>query len=68
MAKRCGLQFNPPAIVLIYEHKESEKIRKRIIPVRNFSKYSGKALYFQFVIVFLLMAVCGNMNLLADFN
>ncbi|XP_045905918.1 centrosomal protein of 19 kDa isoform X2 [Micropterus dolomieu] len=39
-AKRCGVQFSPPAIVLIYEHKETQKVRKRIIPVRNFSKYS----------------------------
>lgn len=42
-AKRCGLQFSPPAIVLIYENTETTKVRKRIIPVRNFSKYSGKA-------------------------
>uniref|UniRef100_A0A3Q3VSL3 Centrosomal protein of 19 kDa n=1 Tax=Mola mola TaxID=94237 RepID=A0A3Q3VSL3_MOLML len=40
VAKRCGLQFSPPAIVLIYENKETKKTRKRIIPVRNFSKYS----------------------------
>ncbi|XP_008280188.1 centrosomal protein of 19 kDa [Stegastes partitus] len=39
-AKRCGVQFNPPSIVLIYEHTETKKVRKRIIPVRNFSKYS----------------------------
>ncbi|XP_069006728.1 centrosomal protein of 19 kDa [Embiotoca jacksoni] len=40
VAKRCGVQFKPPSIVLIYEHTESKKVRKRIIPVRNFSKYS----------------------------
>lgn len=40
VAKRCGVQFNPPSIVLIYEHKETRKVRKRIIPVRNFSKCS----------------------------
>ncbi|XP_068174536.1 centrosomal protein of 19 kDa [Antennarius striatus] len=40
VAKRCGVQFNPPSIVLIYEHRESKTVRKRIIPVRNFSKYS----------------------------
>ncbi|XP_029905910.1 centrosomal protein of 19 kDa [Myripristis murdjan] len=39
-AKRCGVQFNPPSIILIYEEKDSRKVRKRIIPVRNFSKYS----------------------------
>lgn len=37
--KRCGVQFDPPSIVLIYEDK-ANKLRKRIIPVRNFSKYS----------------------------
>ncbi|KAL3047457.1 hypothetical protein OYC64_021628 [Pagothenia borchgrevinki] len=39
-AKRCGVQFSPPSIVLIYQHKETKDVRKRIIPVRNFSKYS----------------------------
>ncbi|KAL1022907.1 hypothetical protein UPYG_G00034050 [Umbra pygmaea] len=39
-AKRCGVKFNPPSIVLIYECKDTNKMRKRIIPVRNFSKYS----------------------------
>ncbi|XP_074492153.1 centrosomal protein of 19 kDa [Sebastes fasciatus] len=39
-AKRCGVQFSPPSIVLIYQHKETQHVRKRIIPVRNFSKYS----------------------------
>lgn len=43
-AKRCGVQFSPPSVVVIYEHKETKKVRKRVIPVRNFSKYSGKAL------------------------
>uniref|UniRef100_A0A3Q3F4I4 Centrosomal protein of 19 kDa n=1 Tax=Labrus bergylta TaxID=56723 RepID=A0A3Q3F4I4_9LABR len=42
-AKRCGVQFSPPSIVLIYQHKDNNSVRKRIIPVRNFSKYSGKA-------------------------
>ncbi|MEQ2254986.1 Centrosomal protein of 19 kDa [Ilyodon furcidens] len=39
-AKRCGVQFSPPSIVLIYVHTDTKKMRKRIIPVRNFSKYS----------------------------
>ncbi|CAN9500656.1 unnamed protein product [Ophioblennius macclurei] len=39
-AKRCGVQFSPPSIVLIYERSDMEKLRKRIIPVRNFSQYS----------------------------
>ncbi|XP_029355640.1 centrosomal protein of 19 kDa [Echeneis naucrates] len=39
-AKRCGVQFSPPSIILIYQNTETKKVRKRIIPVRNFSKYS----------------------------
>ncbi|KAM9384589.1 centrosomal protein of 19 kDa [Pholidichthys leucotaenia] len=39
-AKRCGVQFSPPSIVIIYVHTETKKVRKRIIPVRNFSKNS----------------------------
>ncbi|XP_076009714.1 centrosomal protein of 19 kDa [Genypterus blacodes] len=38
--KRCGVQFSPPSIVLVYEDMETNNVRKRIIPVRNFSKYS----------------------------
>ncbi|MFT7809695.1 centrosomal protein of 19 kDa [Arapaima gigas] len=40
VAKRCGIKFVPPAIVLIYEHSDTKKIRQRIMPVRNFSKFS----------------------------
>lgn len=40
-AKRCGVQFNPPSIILIYEHKDTKRVRKRVMPVRSFSKYSG---------------------------
>ncbi|XP_053286139.1 centrosomal protein of 19 kDa [Pleuronectes platessa] len=43
-AKRCGVKFSPPAVVLIYQHTETQKIRKRIIPLRNFSKYSDYSL------------------------
>lgn len=39
-AKRCGVQFSPPSIILVYQHTDTNKVRKRIIPVRNFSKYS----------------------------
>ncbi|XP_012721836.1 centrosomal protein of 19 kDa [Fundulus heteroclitus] len=39
-AKRCGVRFSPPSIVLMYVHTDTKKMRKRIIPVRNFSKYS----------------------------
>ncbi|XP_010870160.1 centrosomal protein of 19 kDa [Esox lucius] len=40
VAKRCGVKFSPPSVVLIYESKDTKTIRKRIIPVRNFSKCS----------------------------
>uniref|UniRef100_A0A8C2GRI3 Centrosomal protein of 19 kDa n=1 Tax=Cyprinus carpio TaxID=7962 RepID=A0A8C2GRI3_CYPCA len=40
VAKRCGVKFVPPSIILIYENTNSSKMRKRVIPVRNFSQYS----------------------------
>ncbi|KAM8888972.1 centrosomal protein of 19 kDa isoform 2-T2 [Synchiropus picturatus] len=43
-AKRCGVQFDPPSIVVIYEITETKKLRKRTIPVRNFSKYSESSM------------------------
>ncbi|KAM9762899.1 centrosomal protein of 19 kDa [Menidia menidia] len=43
-AKRCGVHFNPPSIVLMYINTENNKMRKRIIPVRSFSKYSDCSL------------------------
>uniref|UniRef100_A0A8I3S7G7 Centrosomal protein of 19 kDa n=1 Tax=Canis lupus familiaris TaxID=9615 RepID=A0A8I3S7G7_CANLF len=39
-AKKCGIRFQPPAIILIYENEMKEKSRQRIMPVRNFSKFS----------------------------
>ncbi|XP_032154026.1 centrosomal protein of 19 kDa isoform X2 [Sapajus apella] len=39
-AKKCGIRFQPPAIILIYENEIKGKIRQRIMPVRNFSKFS----------------------------
>nr|DBA25853.1 TPA: hypothetical protein GDO54_010197 [Pyxicephalus adspersus] len=38
-AKKCGIRFEPPAIVLVYEKMEG-KTRQRIMPIRNFSKFS----------------------------
>ncbi|XP_041790830.1 centrosomal protein of 19 kDa [Chelmon rostratus] len=43
-AKRCGVQFSPPSIIIIYEHTETKSVRKRVIPVRNFSKYSDHSM------------------------
>lgn len=40
VAKRCGVKFTPPSIIIIYENKTTGKMRKRVIPVRNFSQYS----------------------------
>ncbi|KAM5293270.1 centrosomal protein of 19 kDa [Ctenodactylus gundi] len=39
-AKRCGIRFQPPAIILVYENEIKGKKRQRIMPVRNFSKFS----------------------------
>lgn len=41
VAKKCGVKFKPPAIVLLYEDKTTKKMRQRVMPVRNFSKFSG---------------------------
>ncbi|KAJ7992930.1 hypothetical protein DPEC_G00267180 [Dallia pectoralis] len=40
VAKQCGVKFSPPSVVLIYESKDTKTMRKRIIPVRNFSNSS----------------------------
>ncbi|XP_018596633.2 centrosomal protein of 19 kDa [Scleropages formosus] len=40
LAKRCGVKFDPPSIVLVYEESDTKKMRQRIMPVRNFSKFS----------------------------
>ncbi|KAG5276179.1 hypothetical protein AALO_G00128860 [Alosa alosa] len=40
VAKRCGVNFSPPSVVVIYEAKDTGKMRKRVIPVRDFSQFS----------------------------
>ncbi|XP_054839555.1 centrosomal protein of 19 kDa [Eublepharis macularius] len=40
VAKKCGIQLQPPSIILIYEDRLKNNVRKRIMPVRNFSKFS----------------------------
>ncbi|KAM9128120.1 centrosomal protein of 19 kDa isoform 1-T5 [Pangshura tecta] len=40
VAKKCGIRFQPPSIILIYEDKNKDRARQRIIPIRNFSKFS----------------------------
>ncbi|XP_069831729.1 centrosomal protein of 19 kDa [Dendropsophus ebraccatus] len=39
-AIKCGVRFEPPAIILVYEKTEEGKSRQRIMPIRNFSKFS----------------------------
>lgn len=60
-AKRCGVMFDPPSIVLIYENEDRGKIRKRVIPVRNFSQYSG--LMFVFILQTLNVKIIINHKL-----
>lgn len=36
---KCGVRFDPPALVLCY--KQSGKIRRRSMPLRNFNKHAG---------------------------
>lgn len=45
-AKRCGIKFEPPSVILIYENEHTNKLRKRVMPVRSFSQYSGNRLVF----------------------
>ncbi|NWY99177.1 CEP19 protein, partial [Loxia curvirostra] len=39
-AQKCGICFQPPAIILIYRDNIQDKTRQRIMPVRNFSRFS----------------------------
>ncbi|XP_064576750.1 centrosomal protein of 19 kDa [Zonotrichia leucophrys gambelii] len=39
-AQKCGICFQPPSIILIYRDNVQEKTRQRIMPIRNFSRYS----------------------------
>ncbi|NWI92105.1 CEP19 protein, partial [Pitta sordida] len=39
-AHKCGIRFQPPSIVLIYRDNSQGKTRRRLIPVRNFSRFS----------------------------
>ncbi|XP_032661839.1 centrosomal protein of 19 kDa [Chelonoidis abingdonii] len=40
VAKKCGIRFQPPSIILIYEDKNKDRARQRIMPIRNFCKFS----------------------------
>ncbi|XP_056354324.1 centrosomal protein of 19 kDa [Oenanthe melanoleuca] len=39
-AQKCGICFQPPSIILIYRDNSQDKTRQRIMPVRNFSRFS----------------------------
>ncbi|NWR42462.1 CEP19 protein, partial [Regulus satrapa] len=39
-AQKCGIRFQPPSIVLIYRDNSRNETRRRVMPVRNFSKFS----------------------------
>ncbi|NXI77158.1 CEP19 protein, partial [Rhipidura dahli] len=39
-AQKCGVCFQPPSIILIYRDDRQDKTRQRIMPIRNFSKFS----------------------------
>ncbi|KAM7160536.1 centrosomal protein of 19 kDa isoform 1-T2 [Macrochelys suwanniensis] len=40
VAKKCGIRFQPPSVILIYEDENKDRVRQRIMPIRNFSKFS----------------------------
>ncbi|XP_078521886.1 centrosomal protein of 19 kDa [Lissotriton helveticus] len=43
LARKCGIRYQPPAIILVYNEEENGsegKMRQRIMPIRNFSKFS----------------------------
>ncbi|XP_064639232.1 centrosomal protein of 19 kDa-like [Lineus longissimus] len=39
--KKCGIKYNPPSIILDYVVSKSGKLRRRTMPLRNFSKWSS---------------------------
>ncbi|XP_023789225.1 centrosomal protein of 19 kDa [Cyanistes caeruleus] len=39
-AQKCGICFQPPSIILIYRDHGQDKTRQRIMPIRNFSRFS----------------------------
>ncbi|XP_023933243.1 centrosomal protein of 19 kDa [Lingula anatina] len=39
--KKCGIRFNPPAIIVTYLIVSKNKLHRRTMPVRNFTKNSG---------------------------
>lgn len=38
--QKCGVKFDPPAIVVMYSDNGSDKVRRRTMPLREFTKTS----------------------------
>ncbi|CAL1528613.1 unnamed protein product [Lymnaea stagnalis] len=38
---KCGVKFDPPALVLNYKDRKTGKLRQRSMPLRNFNKNTG---------------------------
>lgn len=38
---KCGVKFDPPAIMIVYNEKGSKKQRQRTMPLRDFTKNSN---------------------------
>ena len=43
--KKCGVRFDPPAVVVLYKIIKTGKLHRRTMPLRSFSKNSGVARY-----------------------
>lgn len=44
-AHKIGIKFNPPALLLLYELKDSKQLKKRLMPIRNFTLDSNVKLF-----------------------
>jgi len=38
---KCGVRFDPPALVISYKDWKTSKLRRRSMPLRNFGKHSS---------------------------
>ena len=41
--QKCGVRFNPPAVIVTYKVNKTGKVHRRTMPLRNFNKRSGIA-------------------------
>lgn len=63
IAKRCGIKFDPPSVILIYKDEHTNKLRKRVIPVRSFSQFSGNRLSFLYLVTLLVTHDLSRLNM-----